>query len=53
MSGVGRGEVQEEGATCLHIADSPHCTAESNTTLQSNYTAIKKVLNGEQVPRTF
>ena len=25
---------------CIHIADSLHCTAETNTTLLSNYTAI-------------
>ena len=26
----------------IHIADSLHCTAETNTTLKSNYTSIKK-----------
>ena len=28
--------------TCIHIAGSLCCTAETNTTLQSNYTSIKK-----------
>ena len=27
---------------CIHIADLLCCTAESNTTLESNYTLIKK-----------
>ena len=30
--GSGR-EVQEGGDICIHIADSLHCTAETNTTL--------------------
>ena len=30
--GVGR-EVQEERDVCVHVADSRHCTAETNTTL--------------------
>ena len=30
--GAGR-EVQEGGDICMHIADSLHCTAETNTTL--------------------
>ena len=30
--GVGR-EVQEGGDICIYIADSFHCTAETNTTL--------------------
>ena len=37
-----RREVQDGGNICIHIADSLHCTAESNTTLQSSYTPIKK-----------
>ena len=41
--GSGEGsEVQEGGDVCIHIADSLHCTAETNTTLYSNYTPIKK-----------
>lgn len=28
---------------CIHIANILHCTEDTNTTLQSNYTAIKKV----------
>ena len=32
----------EVGDTCIHIADSFHCTTETNTILQSIYTAIKK-----------
>ena len=37
------GEVQEGGDICIHIADSLHCTAETNTTLQSNCTPIKEI----------
>ena len=29
---------------CIHIADSLRCTAETNTTLESNYTPLKKIL---------
>ena len=32
----------EVGDTCIHIADSFHCTTETNTISQSIYTAIKK-----------
>ena len=32
----------EGGDICIHVADSLHCTAEINTTLQSNYTPIFK-----------
>ena len=39
--GAGR-EVQEGKDICTHIADSLHCTAETNATLKSNYTSIKK-----------
>ena len=36
-----RREVQEGGDICMHMADS-HCrTAETNTTLESNYPPIK------------
>ena len=38
--GGGR-EAQEGGDICILIADSHGCTAESNTTLQSNYLPIK------------
>ena len=31
-----------KGDTCIHIADSLCCRAETNTTLQSNYITIKK-----------
>ena len=31
--GGGGREVQEGGDICIHIADSLHCTAETNTTL--------------------
>ena len=34
-------KVQEGGDTCIHIADSLSCTAETNKTLESNYTPIK------------
>ena len=43
MGGMGvRGgrEVQEGGVISIHVADSLYCTAETNTTLQSNYTPI-------------
>ena len=42
MEGGGGREVQEGGDICIHIADSLHCTEETNTTLQSNYTPIIK-----------
>ena len=31
MDGMGVGEDQEEGAVCIHRADSCHCTAEVTT----------------------
>ena len=34
--GWGRREVQEGGDICIHIADSLHCAADTNTTFQSN-----------------
>ena len=34
-------EIQKRGNICIHIADSLCCTAETNTTLQSNYTPLK------------
>ena len=34
-------ETHEGGDICTQIADSLHCTAEPNATLQSNYTPIK------------
>ena len=42
IGGGGRREVQEGGDKCIHSADSLHCTAETNTTLKSNYTPIKQ-----------
>ena len=35
-------EVLEGEDIGIHIADSIHCAAETNTTLESNYTSIKK-----------
>ena len=32
---------QEGGDICIHTADSLRCTAETNTTLESNYLSIK------------
>ena len=32
---------QDGGDTCIHIVDLLHCTAETNTTLESNYSPIK------------
>ena len=34
-------EAQDGGDTCIHIADLLHCTAETNPTVESNYTPIK------------
>lgn len=34
--------VQEGGEIRTHVADPHGCTAETNTTLKSNYTPIKK-----------
>ena len=41
--GCGGREDQEGGdiLICIHIADSLHCIAETNTTFYSNYTSIK------------
>jgi len=36
-----RREVQEGGDICMHMADSRCRTAETNTTLESNYPPIK------------
>ena len=33
MGRWGRREAQEVGDICMHMADSLHCTAETNTTL--------------------
>ena len=41
--GWGGREFQEGGDICIHISDSLHCTAETNSTLYSNYTLIKKI----------
>ena len=42
-------EVEEAGSRgrgiCIHIADLLNCTAETNTTLQSNYTPIKNKIH--------
>ena len=39
--GGGRRAVQEGRDVCIYIADSFHCTAESNATLGNNYTTKK------------
>ena len=36
------GKAQERGDMCILISDSHCCTAENNTTLESNYPPIKK-----------
>ena len=41
MGGIGRWGGRENRDICIHMADSLHYTAETNTTLQSNYTLIK------------
>ena len=48
MGGAGGREVQEGGDIGIHIADSLHCTAETNTTFWSNYTPIKKKKEEEE-----
>ena len=40
MGGVGRREVQKGRDTCIHMADSLLCTAETSTTLLSNYACV-------------
>ena len=35
-------EASEGGNICMHMADSCGCTAETNTTLQSNYLPVLK-----------
>ena len=41
--GVIGGRSEREGMyICLHTADSLHCIAETNTTLESSYTTLKK-----------
>ena len=42
-------EVQEGRDMCVHIVDSPHCTAESNTTLYSNYIPKIIILGGKLI----
>ena len=38
-------DFQKRGDMCIHILDSPCCTAETNTTLLINCTTIKKQTN--------
>ena len=38
---VGGREAQEGGDICIHMVDSLLCTAETNTTLYSNYAPVK------------
>jgi len=40
------GKAQERGDMCILISDSRCCTAENNTTLESNYPPIKKERKG-------
>ena len=47
---VGGRKVQEGGVVYTQIDDSLHCTAETNTILQSNYTSIKMLKRKERVP---
>ena len=42
MQGRDGKEVQEGGDICTDVADSLCCAAETNTTLQSNYSPILK-----------
>ena len=41
MTWRGGREAREEGDMCVRVADSRHCIAEINTTLQSKYTPKK------------
>ena len=41
--GAGR-EVQEGKDICTHIADSLHCTAETNTTLKAIILLLRKIV---------
>ena len=45
MQGGDGKEVQEGGDVCIYMADSLHCTAETNTTFQSKYSPIKRKRN--------
>ena len=47
---MGGRKAQEGGDVYLQIDDSLHCTAETNTTLQSNYTSIKMFKKKKRVP---
>jgi len=49
----GRREVQQGGDKCIHNADSRHCTAETSTTLKSNYTPIKQNETGRPEGAAF
>lgn len=44
----GQKEVQKEGSICVHAADSPHCTAVTNTMFIKHLCFIKKSKNGNQ-----
>lgn len=45
MHGAGGGRAAQEGGdVCIHIVESLHCTAETNTTLSLNSTAIIKYI---------
>ena len=37
----GEGDIQERKDICILMADSCFCVAETNTTLESNYTPVK------------
>ena len=47
----GRREIQEGGDVHIHIADSLHCTMETNTTFQSHHMSIFKRKLGQGPPR--
>ena len=44
----GRREVQEGGGTCIHIADSLHCPAETNTKIVKQLYSNKKIFKGKE-----
>ena len=48
--GVGMGERFREQRLCIHVADSLHCTAETNKKLYSNYTPIKNLIKSKIKP---
>ena len=49
--GVGGREVQQGGSICIHIANSIHCTAETNNTVKQLYSKQNKT--SKQKPKKY